>query len=74
MRIFESNRCTVQPCAVLKGSLVLVNKSAKNLSANEAALIAAILPNPRVYKAKPYSAYINRRRLWIRNQMRNYPF
>ena len=50
------------------------NKSAKNLSANEAALIAAILPNPRVYKAKPYSAYINRRRLWIRNQMRNYPF
>jgi monofunctional biosynthetic peptidoglycan transglycosylase len=49
-------------------------KSANKLTANEAALIAAILPNPNVYKAKPYSAYINKRRIWIRKQMRSFPF
>jgi monofunctional biosynthetic peptidoglycan transglycosylase len=37
-------------------------KSANNLTKNEAAGIAAILPNPRKYKATNSSAYIERRK------------
>lgn len=37
------------------------NKSAHNLSKREAALIVAILPNPRRWDARNPSAYINRR-------------
>lgn len=44
-------------------------KSAENLTKDEAAGIAAILPNPRVYKANPSSAYINKRKEWIKQQM-----
>lgn len=47
-------------------------KSAKNLSQYEAAAIAAILPNPRNYKASPASAYIEKRKAWIVQQMRYY--
>ena len=46
-------------------------KEAKNLTSSQAASIAAILPNPRVYKAKNSSGYINRRVRWINRQMRN---
>lgn len=46
-------------------------KDAINLTPNQAASIAAILPNPRVYKAKNSSGYINRRVRWINRQMRN---
>lgn len=46
-------------------------KSAANLTAYEAAAIAAILPNPRQYKAKPASSYIQGRQTWIVRQMRN---
>lgn len=47
------------------------NKSANNLSKQEAALIAACLPNPKRYKAKPPSAYINGRSRTIIQQMNN---
>ncbi|WP_037318374.1 monofunctional biosynthetic peptidoglycan transglycosylase [Salegentibacter sp. Hel_I_6] len=48
------------------------NKSATNLSVYEAAAIAAILPNPREYRANPASNYINQRKNWIVRQMQNY--
>lgn len=48
------------------------NKSASNLTKTEAAAIAAILPNPRVYKAKNSSGYINRRKNAIKRQMNFY--
>ena len=48
------------------------NKTAKDLTKNEAAAIAAILPNPRSYKAKNGSAYINRRITKIKAQMKHY--
>ncbi|WP_423820412.1 monofunctional biosynthetic peptidoglycan transglycosylase [Salinimicrobium sp. TIG7-5_MAKvit] len=46
-------------------------KSAENLTAYEAAAIAAILPNPREYRANPASSYIGGRKSWIVRQMRN---
>lgn len=46
-------------------------KSAANLSAAEASAIAAILPNPRQYRAQPASEYIQGRKSWIQRQMRN---
>lgn len=45
-------------------------KSAANLTAREAAGIAAILPNPRKYQAKNSSSYIERRKGRIVNIMR----
>jgi monofunctional biosynthetic peptidoglycan transglycosylase len=48
------------------------NKSAANLSIYEAAAIAAVLPNPREYRANPASNYINQRKNWIVRQMHNY--
>lgn len=44
-------------------------KPAIKLSRYEAAAIAAILPNPRVYKANPASNYIQSRKEWIIRQM-----
>lgn len=43
---------------------------AKNLTLEQASLLAAILPNPRVWSAAHPSAYINRKATWIRQQMR----
>jgi len=45
-------------------------KSAANLSKNEAAGIAAILPSPRKYKATNSSSYINKRKNSIVKRMR----
>lgn len=45
------------------------HKSAKKLSKDEAAAIAAILPNPLRYKANPASSYIVQRKAWIKQQM-----
>ncbi|WP_027138004.1 monofunctional biosynthetic peptidoglycan transglycosylase [Gaetbulibacter saemankumensis] len=45
-------------------------KSAKVLTAYEAAAIAAILPNPLNYRANPASNYIQKRKNWIVQQMR----
>ncbi|SFB75140.1 monofunctional biosynthetic peptidoglycan transglycosylase [Zunongwangia mangrovi] len=47
-------------------------KDAVNLSPNEAAAIAAILPNPREYSANPASNYIGQRKSWITQQMKYY--
>lgn len=47
------------------------NKPAAKLSAYEAAAIAAILPNPRQYRANPASNYISNRKNWIVRQMQN---
>ncbi|WP_300433747.1 monofunctional biosynthetic peptidoglycan transglycosylase [Christiangramia sp.] len=47
-------------------------KDAVNLSPYEAAAIAAVLPNPREYRANPASDFIQRRKNWIVRQMQNY--
>ncbi|MCB1214256.1 MAG: monofunctional biosynthetic peptidoglycan transglycosylase [Deltaproteobacteria bacterium] len=47
-------------------------KSAQELSPSEAAAIAAILPNPRKYKAQPPTSYIQKRKQWIIKQMNYY--
>ncbi|MBI2967155.1 MAG: monofunctional biosynthetic peptidoglycan transglycosylase [Bacteroidetes bacterium] len=46
------------------------NKTAKKISAGEAALLAAILPRPLKYSAKNPGPYIRKRQNWILNQMR----
>jgi len=46
------------------------NTSAEKLTARQAALIAATLPNPRVYSSKTPSAYMNKRQAHILRQMR----
>ncbi|HWR34049.1 MAG TPA: monofunctional biosynthetic peptidoglycan transglycosylase [Chitinophagaceae bacterium] len=47
------------------------NKPAKNLTKQEAAMIAACLPNPKKYTVKPLSAYVSSRSRWIMQQMNN---
>ena len=47
-------------------------KDAIDLSAYESAAIAAVLPNPREYRANPASSFIQRRKNWIVGQMQNY--
>ncbi|MBL7918487.1 MAG: monofunctional biosynthetic peptidoglycan transglycosylase [Bacteroidia bacterium] len=44
-------------------------KSAIKLNKDEAAAIASILPNPKVYKANPPSSYIAKRKAWVKQQM-----
>ncbi len=45
------------------------NKSAKNLTRQEAAMITACLPNPKRYKVKPPSRYVLSRSRWVMQQM-----
>ena len=45
------------------------NKPAKKLTRNEAAMIAAGLPNPKKYTVKPVSPYVRIRSSWIVRQM-----
>lgn len=52
-------------------SKIWFGKSAARLTSYEAAAIAAILPNPRVYRANPPSNYIQQRKNWIVRQMQN---
>ena len=47
------------------------NKEAKNLTRSEAAMIAAALPNPKLYTIKPLSAYVANRYIDILRQMNN---
>jgi monofunctional glycosyltransferase len=47
------------------------NKDAAQLSAREAALLAAILPSPKTYSVKNPGPYVRRRQSWIMRQMRN---
>ncbi|WP_025743669.1 monofunctional biosynthetic peptidoglycan transglycosylase [Aquimarina pacifica] len=46
--------------------------SAKNLTKQEAAGIAAILPDPRKLLPNTNTGYVQKRKVWILNQMRNY--
>ena len=46
-------------------------KPANSLSAKEAAMIAACLPNPKLYTVKPLSARVKNRSPWVETQMRN---
>lgn len=50
---------------------IYFNKSANNLSRQEAALIAACLPNPKRYKVKPVSPFVAGRSRTIMQQMNN---
>lgn len=47
------------------------NKPALKLTREESAALAAILPSPLRYKARPASAYIQGRKNWILKQMNN---
>jgi monofunctional glycosyltransferase len=47
-------------------------KPASKLNADEAALLAAVLPNPILYRADKPSRYILRRKAWIKRQMSHY--
>jgi monofunctional biosynthetic peptidoglycan transglycosylase len=47
------------------------NKPAVALTPAEAARLAAVLPNPRLLRAAPASAYVLRRQRWIEGQARN---
>jgi monofunctional biosynthetic peptidoglycan transglycosylase len=45
-------------------------KPAAKLTRQEAAMIAACLPNPKIYTVKPRSKWVNRRYPWVMQQMR----
>ena len=45
-------------------------RSARTLTPMDAALLAAVLPNPRRFRADAPSAYVRGRQAWIHNQMR----
>jgi monofunctional glycosyltransferase len=47
------------------------NKPAKNLSSSQAALIAAVLPNPRKWSPRAPTPYIYARQRWILRNMNN---
>lgn len=47
-----------------------LNKSAKQLTAKDAALIAVVLPNPRKFSIQHPSAYTRKRQAWCYQQMR----
>ncbi|RYD50836.1 MAG: monofunctional biosynthetic peptidoglycan transglycosylase [Sphingobacteriales bacterium] len=52
-------------------SQLYFGKLARQLSGNEAARIAAALPNPVRYTVQPLSSYVKRRSDWILRQMNN---
>jgi len=47
------------------------NKDAKNLSRQEAAMIASCLPNPKKFSVKPLSRYVSMRSALLMRQMNN---
>lgn len=51
-------------------SQTFFRKPAKRLRPSEAALLAAVLPNPRKFKANAPSGYVRGRQAWILRQMR----
>jgi monofunctional biosynthetic peptidoglycan transglycosylase len=51
-------------------SRAFFSKPAQNLRPSEAALLAAVLPSPRKYRADAPSDYVRGRQAWILNQMR----
>ncbi|WP_036768387.1 monofunctional biosynthetic peptidoglycan transglycosylase [Photorhabdus australis] len=55
---------------VEEASIHYFHKSASKLTMSEAALLAAVLPNPHRYKVSAPSAYVLQRQQWILRQMR----
>lgn len=53
-------------------ALYWFKKPSAHLTKQEAAAIAAILPNPLHYKANPATPYIEGRKTWIIKQMQNF--
>lgn len=53
-------------------SLTYLKKSAHKLSANEAALMAVVLPNPRWFSIAKPSGYLRKRQTWCVRQMRHW--
>jgi monofunctional biosynthetic peptidoglycan transglycosylase len=49
----------------------LFHKPAARLTRSDAALLAAVLPNPKILRANRPSAFVERRRAWILEQMRD---
>lgn len=47
-------------------------KNAMALDLYDAAAIAAVLPSPRTYKATPATNYIQKRKIWIVGQIKNF--
>jgi monofunctional biosynthetic peptidoglycan transglycosylase len=47
------------------------NKPASQLSRQEAAMITACFPNPKLYSVKPPSAFVNYKSVWVQSQMNN---
>jgi len=56
---------------VQAASKAFFKKDAKNLTRSEAAMIAASLPNPKMYSIKPLSNYVANRYIYILRQMSN---
>ena len=56
---------------VQAASKTFFKKNAKNLTRSEAAMIAASLPNPKMYSIKPLSNYVANRYIYILRQMSN---
>ncbi|MEQ4668893.1 monofunctional biosynthetic peptidoglycan transglycosylase [Providencia manganoxydans] len=54
---------------VEEASKQFFKKSANQLTMEEAALLAAVLPNPHKFKVKSPSSYVLKRQAWILNQM-----
>lgn len=52
-------------------SQIYFRKAAKNLTRSEASMIAACLPNPKLYTVKPLAAYVARRSFVVLQQMNN---
>lgn len=48
---------------------IYFKKNAAKLSRREAAMIAACLPNPKIYSVKPLSNYVSKRSGWVSRQM-----
>jgi len=51
-----------------EASAILLKKSPGRLTRNDAALLAAVLPNPTEFKVTRPSGYVNARRRWIEEQ------
>jgi monofunctional biosynthetic peptidoglycan transglycosylase len=49
---------------------IYFNKPASRLNSQEAALLAAVLPNPKLLRVEEPSAYLQQRQHWITGQMR----
>ncbi|EKT59995.1 monofunctional biosynthetic peptidoglycan transglycosylase [Providencia sneebia] len=54
---------------VEEASKLFFKKSANQLTMQEAALLAAVLPNPHLYSVKSPSSYVLKRQAWILKQM-----